>query len=53
MTALPQHDAPTTLGDIQQDLADLVWKHFADEIREAMNEAAEALSDEKIKSRRA
>jgi hypothetical protein len=40
-TSAPEH----------QDLAELVWKYFEDEIREAMMEVQESLSGEKVKSR--
>ena len=33
-------------ADNDQDLAQLVWKHFADEIRDALREAQEALATE-------
>lgn len=52
MSALTQNDSRAKPGDVEQELADLVWKHFADEIREAMIEAAEAMSGEKTECRR-
>ena len=53
MRALPQNDARAKSGDVQLELVDLVWKHFADEIREAMIEAAEAMSGEKMNAEEA
>lgn len=36
-----------------QDLAQLVWKHFADEIGEALREAQQAMAPAKSQSSRA
>ena len=46
MDALPQHNTQT----VQQELAELVWKYFADEIREAMVESAEVIQAEQSNS---
>ena len=40
-------DSSATVGaDDDQDLAQLVWKYFGDEIRDALREAQEALATE-------
>jgi len=45
-------DGDQNTSAVTHDLAELVWKHFENEIRESLLEVQDALTDENIKSRK-